>query len=76
MATKVRRIKTNKPCAFCGSKTLPVWSDYEKLVEYLSPRGRMLPRMLTGVCVKHQRELATAIKQARHLGLLPFTTLV
>lgn len=74
MPKKIRR--TNKPCAFCVNKTLPVWQDYDKMGEFLSARGRLLPRILTGVCVKHQRQLATAVKQARHLGLLPFTTLV
>jgi small subunit ribosomal protein S18 len=67
------RVK-DKVCAFCKDKTVPAWQDYEKLGEFLSPRGRILPRGLSGVCVKHQRRLAEAIKQARHLALMPFVT--
>lgn len=65
----------SKECAFCKTKTEPVWSDSEKLKEYLSIRSRILPSQFTGVCVKHQRKLARAIKQARHLALVPFTSL-
>jgi small subunit ribosomal protein S18 len=65
----------SRECAFCKSKTEPVWSDSEKLKEYLSVRGRILPSQFTGVCVKHQKVLAKAIKQARHLALVPFVSL-
>ncbi len=64
----------SKECAFCKAKALPVWSDSEKLKEYLTARGRIMSSQFTGVCVKHQKILAKAIKQARHLALLPFTT--
>lgn len=61
-------------CFFCKQKVFPRWEDYEKLAEYLSARARIISRQFTGVCVRHQRELATAVKRARHLGLLPFVT--
>lgn len=64
----------SKECAFCKSKSDPVWSDNEKLTEYLTARGRIMSSQYTGVCVKHQKLLARAIKQARHLALLPFTS--
>jgi len=64
----------SKECAFCKAKMEPVWSDIARLKEYLSPRGRILSSQYTGVCVRHQRKLARAIKQARHLALVPFTT--
>lgn len=63
-----------KGCSFCKTKKSPTWSDYELFAEYLSPRGRIIAGIMSGVCVKHQRALATAIKQARHLALIPFTT--
>ncbi len=63
----------SKECAFCKAKVEPVWSDTERLKEYLSARGRILTSLYTGVCVKHQKAMARAIKQARHLALLPFT---
>lgn len=61
-------------CAFCKGKTTPKWEDYEKLTEYLSPRGRIIAAQFSGTCVKHQRILCRVIKQARHLALLPFVT--
>ena len=73
---RVRKVMaSNKKCAFCESKTVPKWSDYEKLRAYLSVRGRIQSAKMSGTCVKHQKVLARAIKQARHLGLLPFVTL-
>ncbi|MFA6250985.1 MAG: 30S ribosomal protein S18 [Candidatus Shapirobacteria bacterium] len=63
-------------CSFCKSKASPKWQDYEKLGNYLSVRGRILSSSYSGVCVKHQRKLAKAVKQARHLALLPFTAAV
>ena len=45
----------------------------EKLKKYVSEKGKILPRRVTGLCAKHQRELTIAIKRARHIALLPFT---
>ena len=64
-----------KACVFCQQKVEPSWKEYEKLMEYLSPRGRILSAAMTGICVKHQKRLAQVIKEARHLALLPFTTI-
>ena len=61
-----------RDCAFCKSKKSPNWRDYEKLAEFLSTRKRILPSQMTGVCMKHQRELARVIKEARELALLPY----
>jgi small subunit ribosomal protein S18 len=77
MPTKQRKEKIkprSKECAFCKAKVEPVWSDVERLGEYLSARGRILSSQFTGVCVKHQKVLAREIKHARHLALLPFTS--
>ncbi len=64
----------SKECHFCKTATEPVWQEYEVLRDYLSSRGRILSSQYTGVCVRHQKGLARAIKQARHLALIPFTT--
>jgi small subunit ribosomal protein S18 len=64
----------SKECAFCKAKVEPVWSDIERLKEYLTARSKIMTSKFTGVCVKHQKRMAVAIKRARHLGLMPFTT--
>ena len=68
-----RRIK-KKVCAFCADKNLVIdYKDAEKLRKYVSEKGKILPRRVTGLCAKHQREVTVAIKRARHIGLLPYT---
>jgi small subunit ribosomal protein S18 len=69
-----KRKGRERGCLFCKTKTFPRWEDYEKYGEFLSPRGRIMGSQFTGVCAKHQRKLSKAIKQARHLALLPFVT--
>ena len=69
-----KRRGKEKGCVYCKSKTIPNWKDYEKMAEFLSARSRILGAQFSGVCAKHQRKLVKAIKQARHLALLPFTT--
>ncbi|HQI13251.1 MAG: 30S ribosomal protein S18 [Candidatus Shapirobacteria bacterium] len=71
---KLIRLKgRGKDCTFCKGKKSPNWRDYEKLAEFLSTRKRILSSQTTGICMKHQRELARVIKEARELGLLPYT---
>jgi len=79
MAKKPKRKKRKdftvaKNCPFCKNSTEPNWRNYEDLKQSLSPRSRILGKDRTGICAKHQRRLAESIKQARHLGLLPFIT--
>lgn len=65
-----------KVCAFCVEKNLSI--DYKQpdvLRRYVTERGKIRPRRQTGMCAKHQRQLAQAIKRARHLALLPYSTL-
>lgn len=69
---KRRRYSKPKPCIFCKGKKSPDYKKADVLRDFVSPRGRMLPRAKTGVCAKHQRKLAKAIKRARFLALLPF----
>jgi small subunit ribosomal protein S18 len=63
-----------KFCQFCADKTLII--DYKKtdvLRKYVTEDGAIRPRRQTGACARHQRAVAAAIKQARHIALLPFT---
>lgn len=62
-----------KVCMFCSDKIdSPDYKDIKRLQRFISDRGKILPRRRTGTCAKHQRGLATAIKRARHMALLPF----
>lgn len=72
-ATRRRYTPRRKVCQFCADKIgLPDYKDIKRLQRYISDRGKILPRRRTGTCAKHQRGLATAIKRARHIALLPF----
>ena len=63
-------------CRFCGENALPIeYKDSKLLITLISERGKILPRRLTGVCAKHQRKVTKAIKRARDLALLPYTTI-
>lgn len=67
-------IKTRK-CAFCGKKSQPIdYKDTGLLRTYISERGKIRARRVTGNCVQHQRDVAVAVKNAREVALLPFTS--
>ncbi len=69
----VRRRK--KVCIFCVDKVDFIdYKDAGKLRKFISERGKILPRRISGTCAKHQRELNTAIKRARQVALLPYVT--
>jgi small subunit ribosomal protein S18 len=69
----VRRRK--KVCIFCADKVDFIdYKDSAKLRKFISERGKILPRRVSGTCAKHQRELNTAIKRARQVALLPYVT--
>ncbi len=62
-----------KVCAFCTEKAEYIdYKDVAKLRKFITERGKIAPRRSTGVCAKHQRELAVAIKRARTMALLPY----
>lgn len=70
MARRGRR----KSCSFCADKVDKIdYKDIKKLRRYLTDRGKILPRRITGNCARHQRQLTQAIKRARMMALLPFT---
>ena len=74
-AMKRRPIRRRKKvCVFCSDKSNIIdYKDVNKLKRYVSERGKILPRRITGNCAKHQRALTVAIKRARHISLLPYT---
>lgn len=61
-----------KVCRFCANKAKIDYKDTDALRRYMTERGKILPRRITGTCAKHQREVAKAIKRARSISLLPF----
>ena len=64
-----------KVCSFCVDKVECIdYKDVNKLNKFTSDRAKILPRRVTGTCAKHQRELTTAIKRARQIALLPYTS--
>ena len=64
-----------KVCSFCVDKSGAIdYKDVAKLRRFISERGKILPRRVTGTCARHQRDLTVAIKRARHLALLPFSS--
>ena len=66
--------KRKKVCVFCGANGGEIdYKDTNKLKKYVSERGKILPRRVTGTCAKHQRALTVAIKRARHVALMPYT---
>ena len=68
----IRRRK--KVCVFCGKENNEIdYKDVNKLKRYVSERGKILPRRITGNCAKHQRARTVAIKRARHIALMPYT---
>ncbi len=74
-AVQVQRIPKfrKKVCRFCEDPNLPIdYKNPDLLVRFITDRGKILPRRITGTCAKHQRHLARAIKRARIIALLPF----
>ncbi|NLW24222.1 MAG: 30S ribosomal protein S18 [Clostridia bacterium] len=69
------RRSRKRVCAFCIDKVENIdYKEVNKLKKYITERGKILPRRISGNCAKHQRQITTAIKRARIMALLPFTT--
>lgn len=71
-ARKSRTFYKKKVCRFCANKANIDYKDSESLKRFITERGKILPRRITGTCAKHQRQLALNIKRARAICLLPF----
>ena len=69
------RKSRKKVCAFCVDKVEYIdYKDVAKLRKFTSDRAKILPRRVTGTCARHQRALTTAIKRARQVALMPYTS--
>lgn len=66
-------VRVKRVCFFCQSKTKPSYTDVAVLRRYLTDRAKILPKLRSSLCSKHQRRVTREIKYARHLALLPFT---
>jgi small subunit ribosomal protein S18 len=74
MALQQKRFQRKKFCRFCADKVEYIdYKDIKVLKNYLTERGKILPRRMTGACARHQRELTGCIKRARNITLLAFT---
>ena len=76
---RVRRPRGRKPrrkvCTFCVDKIQHIdYKDTARLRKFVTERGKIMPRRMSGVCAKHQRQLAIAIKRARIVALLPYVS--
>lgn len=66
-------MRRKKVCQFCADKTESIdYKDVDKLKKYITERGKILPKRITGTCAIHQREVTKAIKRARIVALLPY----
>lgn len=70
-----RTFHRRKVCKFCADSTLTIdYKDVRVLKYFTTERGKITPRRISGNCAKHQRQLTVAIKRARNIALLPYTT--
>ena len=70
---KRRRFGRRKVCKFCVDKVLAVdYRDVKRLRSFMTERGTIIPRRISGNCLGHQRELTTAVTRARHIALISF----
>lgn len=74
MLNKRKRRTKKKVCSFCADKSTHMdYKEVQKLKKYITERGKILPRRISGNCAIHQRDLTQAIKKARHMALIPYT---
>lgn len=74
MARKGRGGKRRRVCNFCVDKIDRVdYKDADRLRKYMTERGKILPRRISGNCARHQRQVTVAVKRARQVALLPYT---
>jgi small subunit ribosomal protein S18 len=72
---KKQYFRRRKVCRFCVEKIDDInYKDVRMLNSFITEKGKIVPRRLSGVCAPHQRRLSEAVKQARNIALLPFTT--
>ena len=64
--------KKKKICQMCAGKSVD-YKDVMIINKYINDKGKIMPRRMTGACAKHQRDITTAVKRARHIAVLPYT---
>ena len=74
MPPRKKVFSRRKVCRFCTDKELVMdYKDVKTLRNFVTERGKIIPKRIYGTCASHQRQVTTAIKRARHLALLPYT---
>jgi len=74
---KKKPFMRRKVCRFCTDKNLDIDYKNPKILRYfITERGKIIPRRISGNCAKHQRQVTVAIKRGRNIAILPFTTAV
>lgn len=74
-ATGAFRRARRRGCGFCSDEAVTIdYKDPQALKYFVTERGKIVPRRISGTCAKHQRELTLAIKRSRNIALLPFTS--
>jgi small subunit ribosomal protein S18 len=69
-----RRMNRRRGCTFCSDEALPIdYKDPQSLRYFVTERGKIVPRRISGLCAKHQRAITVAVKRARNIALMPFT---
>ncbi len=72
-----RTFHRKRVCRYCNTKGIVIdYKDGKALRPYITEKGKIMPRRITGTCAKHQRALSTAIKRARNLAILPFAATI
>jgi small subunit ribosomal protein S18 len=75
MFASKRRRRRRKVCKFCADTNLVIeYKEVKTLKHFITERGKIVPRRISGTCAKHQRQLAAAIKRARNIALLPYVS--
>ncbi|GAP20581.1 30S ribosomal protein S18 [Leptolinea tardivitalis] len=70
-----RYVARPKICQFCADKNIKIdYKSSDMMRRFVTEEGKIRPRRQTGTCARHQRELASAVKRARHIALLPFVS--
>ncbi len=73
-ARKKRSFQRRKICVFCADSNMKInYKDIKTLGHFVTERGKILPRRISGNCAKHQRDITEAIKRARNIALMPFS---
>jgi len=69
----MNRFRRHRVCYFCTNKIREIdYKDERALFDFITDRGKIMPRRISGTCASHQRKLSTAIKRARYLAILPY----